>query len=91
MKAILFTQEDTEGFDGIQQKIHLYLTSKIGVDGFKYSASKWADVSDAFIYENKLCMPIDEREPRYSLILQALTQEEIDLIEEINPNIDIDN
>jgi hypothetical protein len=84
MKAILFTQDDTAGFDALEQKIHLHLISKVGVDGFKYSANKWAELSEAIVHEDKLCMPIDESEPRYSLILEALTQEEIDLIQEIN-------
>jgi len=84
MKAILFTQEDTAGFDALEQKIHLHLTSKVGVDEFKYSANKWADSATAIVHENQLCMPIDESEPRYSLILEALTQEEIDSIQEIN-------
>lgn len=84
MKAILFTQDDTAGFDALSQKIHLHLTSKVGVGIFKYSANKWADSSNALIHEDKLCMPIDESEPRYSLILEALTQEEIDSIQEIN-------
>jgi len=81
MKAILFTQEDTQGFDALQQKIHLYLMAK---ENHKYSASCWADSATAIVHEEKLCMPIDEQEPRYSYILEALTQEEIDSIQDIN-------
>ena len=81
MKAILFTQEDTAGFDALQQKIHLHLIAK---ENHKYSASCWADSATAIVHEEQLCMPIDESEPRYSLILEALTQEEIDSIQDIN-------
>jgi len=84
MKAILFKQEDTSGFNELQERIHLHMISKIGVDGFKYSATKWADVQEAHINEDHLCMPIDESEPRYNYILEALTQEEIDSIQDIN-------
>lgn len=84
MKAILFTQEDTIIFDAIEQKIHNYLLSKVGENGFKYSASCWASSSEALIHEDSLVMPIDESEPRYTYILESLTEEEIDLIEEIN-------
>ena len=81
MKAILFTQENTEEFDALQQKIHLHLMAK---SDYKYSASCWADTESAYIHEEKLCMPIDEREPRYIYILEVLTQEEIDSIQDIN-------
>jgi len=54
------------------------------VDGYKYSASCWARIDDAHIHEEQLCMPIDESEPRYNYILEALTQEEIDSIQDIN-------
>ena len=84
MKAILFTQEDIDGFNALQERIHLHMISKIGVDGFKYSATKWADVQEANIHEEQLCMPIDEKEPRYTYILESLTQEEKNLIEDIN-------
>lgn len=84
MKAILFTQEDTASYNALQEKIHLHLLSKVGVDGFKYSADNWARIDDAYIHEDKLCMPIDESEPRYSYILEALTQQEIDSIQDIN-------
>lgn len=84
MKAILFTQENTSGFNAIEQKIHNYLTSKNGVNGFKYSATKWADSSDAYIHEDQLAMPIDSAEPRYTLILESLTQEEIDSVVDIS-------
>ena len=84
MKAILFTQEDTASYNALQEKIHLHLLSKVGVDGFKYSADCWARIDDAYIHEEQLCMPIDELEPRYSYILEALTQEEIDSIQDIN-------
>lgn len=87
MKAILFTQEDIDGFNAIEQKIHNYLLSKVGVNGFKYSADYWADSSKASIHNNSLVMPIDESEPRYTYILESLTEEEIDLIE----NIEIEN
>ena len=84
MKAILFTQEDTAGFNALQERIHLHMLTKIGVDGFKYSANCWVRVDDAYIHEEQLCMPIDEAEPRYSYILEAVTQEEIDSIQDIN-------
>jgi len=84
MKAILFTQEDTDGFNELQERIHLHMISKVGVDGFKYSATKWADVEEAYVYEDQLCMAIDDAEPRYSYILEVLTQEEIDSIQDIN-------
>jgi hypothetical protein len=84
MKAILFTQEDTAGFNALQERIHLHMISKNGVDGYKYSASCWARIDDTHIHEENLCMPIDESEPRYSYILEALTQEEIDSIQDIN-------
>ena len=84
MKAILFTQEDTAGFNALQERIHLHMISKIGEDGFKYSATKWADTQEAHIHEEQLCMPIDVAEPRYSYILEVLTQEEIDSIQDIN-------
>ena len=83
MKAILFTQEDTAGFNVLQEKIHLHMISKIGVDGFKYSADCWARIDDAHIHEDKLCMPIDESEPRYNYIMEVLTQEEKDSIVDI--------
>jgi len=84
MKAILFTQEDTDGFNELQERIHLHMISKVGVDGFKYSATKWADTQEAHIHEEQLCMPIDDAEPRYSYIIEVLTQEEIDSIQDIN-------
>ena len=84
MKAILFTQEDKDGFDAIEQKIHSYLLSKVGENGFKYSANYWADSFKALIHNDSLVMPIDESEPRYTYILESLTEEEIDLIEQIN-------
>ena len=84
MKAILFTQEDTDGFNALQERIHLHMISKIGVDGFHYSADCWADASTAYVYEDKLCMAIDDTDSRYSYIMEALTQEEIDLIQDIN-------
>ena len=85
MKAILFTQEDTSGFNALQERIHLHLISKIGVDGFKYSADCWARIDDAYIYEDQLCMPIVEiPDKRYNHILEVLTQEEIDSIQDIN-------
>lgn len=84
MKAILFTQEDTAGFNALQEKIHLHLLSKVGVDGFKYSADSWARIDDAYIHQESLCLEIDDEEPRYNYILEALTQEEIDSIQDIN-------
>jgi len=84
MKAILFTQENTDGFNALQERIHLHMISKIGVDGFSYSANCWASYSEAYVYEDQLCMPIDDAEPRYSYILEALTQEEKDSIQDIN-------
>tara|TARA_R100000951_G_scaffold41037_1_gene34754 strand:- start:647 stop:925 length:279 start_codon:yes stop_codon:yes gene_type:complete len=87
MKAILFTQENTDGFNAIEQKIHNYLLTKVGDNGFKYSASCWSEAASASIHNENLVMPIDESEPRYTYILEALTEEEIDLIE----NIEIEN
>jgi hypothetical protein len=84
MKAILFTQEHTAGFNALQERIHLHMISKIGVDGFHYSADCWARVDDAYIYEDQLCMPVNEYEPiRYSYILEVLTQEEKDSIVDV--------
>ena len=84
MKAILFTQEDTSGFNALQERIHLHLLSKVGVDGFHYSADCWADVADAYVYEDQLCMPIVEiPELRYNYILEVLTQEEKDSIVDV--------
>lgn len=82
MKAILFAQEDTAAFEAAQEKIHNYLVSQVGVNGFKYSASRWSEPT-APIHEDQLVLEIDEREPRYSLILEALDQDEIDAIVEI--------
>ena len=78
MKVIKFDTTDTAGFDTLQQKIHDHLTSKNGVDGFKYSATKWADSADAPANtdESKMALIIDESEPRYSLILEALSDAE---------------
>ena len=78
MKVIKFDTTDTAGFDALQQKIHDYLTSKHGVDGFKYSATKWADSADAPANtdEGKMALVIDEAEPRNTLILEALTDAE---------------
>jgi hypothetical protein len=85
MKAILFTQEDISGFNELQERIHLHMISKIGVDGFKYSATKWADAATAYVYEDQLCMPIVEiPEQRYNYILEVLTQQEKDSIQDIN-------
>ncbi len=78
MKVIKFDTTDTAGFDALQQKIHDHLTSKDGVDGFKYSATKWADSADApsNTDEGKMALVIDEAEPRSTLILEALTDAE---------------
>ena len=78
MKVIKFDTTDTAGFDALQQKIHDHLTSKNGVDGFKYSATKWADSADAPANtdEGKIALTIDESEPRYSLILESLSDAE---------------
>lgn len=81
MKAILFTQEDKDGFNALQERIHLHLESIVD---YKYSASCWADVESAYIYEDQLCMPIAEEQPRYKYILEVLTQEEKDSIVDIN-------
>jgi hypothetical protein len=84
MKAILFTQEDTAGFNELQERIHLHMISKIGVDGFKYSADCWARVDDAYIYEDQLCLPVNEYESvRYGYLLEVLTQEEKDSIVDV--------
>jgi len=78
MKVIKFDTTDTAGFDALQQKIHDHLTSKDGIDGFKYSATKWADSADAPTNtdEGKMALVIDEAEPRNTLILEALTDAE---------------
>ena len=78
MKVIKFDTTDTAGFDALQQKIHDHLTSKHGVDGFKYSATKWADSADApsNTDEGKMALIIDETEPRNTLILDALSDAE---------------
>jgi len=78
MKVIKFDTTDTAGFDALQQKIHDHLTSKHGVDGFKYSATKWADSADApsNTDEGKMALVIDETEPRNTLILDALSDAE---------------
>ena len=83
MKAILFTQEDTAGFNALQERIHLHMISKIGVDGFHYSADCWADVESAYVYEDQLCLAIDVTEPRYSYTLDVLTQREKDSIVDV--------
>jgi hypothetical protein len=84
MKAILFTQEDTAGFNELQERIHLHMLTKVGVDGFHYSADCWARVDDAYIYEDQLCMEVNEYEPiRYSYLLEVLTQEEKDSIVDV--------
>jgi len=84
MKAILFTQDDKDGFNALQERIHLYLESKRGVDGFKYSGACWADIDTAYVYENQLCMPVNEVEPiRYAYILEVLTPEEKDSIVDV--------
>jgi hypothetical protein len=84
MKAILFTQEDTAGFIALQERIHLHLLSKVGVDGFHYSADCWARVDDAYIYQDQLCMPVNEYQPiRYSYLLEVLTQQEKDSIVDV--------
>ena len=69
MKTILFTQEDADRFDAIEQKIHNYLLSKVGINGFKYYANCWASSSKASIYNDSLVLPIDESEPRYTCLL----------------------
>jgi hypothetical protein len=79
MKVIKFDTTDTAGFDALQQKIHNHLTSKDGVDGFKYSATKWADSTDAPTNtdEGKMALVIEcTSESRYSLILEVLTDAE---------------
>lgn len=92
MKAILFTQEDTAGFNELQERIHLHLLSKVGVDGFHYSADCWASVASAYVYEEQLCMPVNEYEPiRYGYLLEVLTQQEKDSIVDVpigNENIE---
>jgi hypothetical protein len=83
MKAILFTQEDTDGFNALQERIHLHMISKIGVDGFKYSADCWAILSESIIHEDKLCLPIEENGLRGSFILEVLSEEEIAAIVDV--------
>jgi hypothetical protein len=61
-----------------------YKKGFIGVDGFHYSADCWARVDDAYIYEDQLCMEVNEYEPiRYSYLLEVLTQEEKDSIVDV--------
>ena len=81
MKAILFTQENE--FNSLENRIHLYLQSKNGLNSFIYSANHWSNYNDAPIYEGESVLVIDENEPRYSLILECLTQVEIDSIVDI--------
>jgi hypothetical protein len=79
MKVIKFDTTDTAAFDALQQKIHDHLTSKNGVNGFKYSATKWADSADAPANtdEDKIALVIEcTSQTRYSLILDALTDAE---------------
>lgn len=84
MKAILFTQEDTAEFNALQERIHLHMISKVGVDGFHYSADCWASAATAYVYEDQLCMPVNEYEPiRYSYLLEVLTQQEKDSIVDV--------
>lgn len=83
MKAILFIQEDTAGFNALQERIHEHMLTKVGVDGFHYSADDWASVLDAYIYQDQLCLKIVEDEPRYAYILEVLTQEEKDSIVDV--------
>lgn len=83
MKGILFAEDAVEDFEALQSKIHLYLISKNGIDGFKYSAGKWACSKTCYTKDNQLVLEIDESEPRHSLILEALDQSEIDAIQEI--------
>jgi hypothetical protein len=76
MKAILFTQEDTVGFNALQERIHLHM--------LHYSADCWASVESAYVYEDQLCMPVNEYEPvRYGYLLEVLTQEEKDSIVDV--------
>ena len=79
MKVIKFDTTDTAGFDALQQKIHDHLISKHGVDGFKYSATKWADSTDAPANtdEDKIALVIEcTSQSRYTLILAALSDAE---------------
>ncbi len=84
MKAILFTEDNNGGFNLLQEKIHLHLVSRNGINDFKYSADKWADFDTAFLHESKSCLPIDEREPRHSLIMEVLTESEKKLIVDVD-------
>ena len=60
------------------------MISKIGVDGFNYSADCWADAATAYVYEEQLCMQVNEYEPvRYGYLLEVLTQEEKDSIVDV--------
>jgi hypothetical protein len=60
------------------------MLTKIGVDGFHYSADCWASVESAYVYEDQLCMPVNEYEPvRYGYLLEVLTQEEKDSIVDV--------
>ncbi len=83
MKTILFTQEDTDGFNALQERIHLHLLSKVGENEFKYSAACWANLSESIIHEDKLCLPIEEDGLRGSFILEVLSEEEIAAIVDI--------
>lgn len=84
MKAILFTQEDTAGFNALQERIHEHMLTKVGVDGFHYSADDWDSVVDAYIYQDQLCLKIVEDEPRHTFIMQVLTQAEKDSIVDVD-------
>lgn len=82
MKVIKFSIDDRQGFEDLQLKIHNYLLSNLQ----RYSADKYADFDQSIIFENenKIALIIDDNPKRYTLILEALTQEEKDSIQEIN-------
>jgi len=86
MKAIKFLNTNREGYDALQSKIHNYLLSKNGINGFRYSASKYADFDRALSYQNEVALLIDENIKRYPLILECLTQAEIDSIVDVDIN-----
>jgi len=86
MKIIKFDIADTQGFEALQSKIHSYLLSKNGVDGFRYVANCWNDINNPIknLSEGKIGVFIEENEPRYSYIISCLDQSEIDSIETIS-------
>lgn len=93
MKIIKLNIGDEAGFNALSEKVHNYLVSKIGVNGFKYSATTWALYSEALtnVDEGKIAFPIDDKKPRYNLILESLSVAEIAMIEDVDINWNTNN